>query len=135
MKKNKWLKMANTLNNTLDKVGNAIESVLSVGKNKGFEKNPQINSQGQTCLERFGMEARNEHLLRNEWKKDLQYTKLLVEAEYNIQTEFKVSSYEDKLIESTKQQNVDDLRKQKEKIEKKIARIESNTKPNETLKK
>lgn len=127
--------MANTLNNTLDKVGNAIESVLSVGKNKGFEKNPQINSQGQTCLERFGMEARNEHLLRNEWKKDLQYTKLLVEAEYNIQTEFKVSSYEDKLIESTKQQNVDDLRKQKEKIEKKIARIESSTKPNETLKK
>ena len=127
--------MANTLNNTLDKVGNAIESVLSVGKNKGFEKNPQINSQGQTCLERFGMEARNEHLLRNEWKKDLQYSKLLVDAEYNIQTEFKVSSYEDNLIESTKQQNVDDLRKQKEKLDKKIAIMESNTKPSENLSK
>ena len=127
--------MANTLNNTLDKVGNAIESVLSVGKNKGFEKNPQINSQGQTCLERFGMDARNEHLLRNEWKKDLQYSKLLVDAEYNIQTEFKVSSYEDNLIESTKQQNVDDLRKQKEKLDKKIAIMESNTKPSENLSK
>lgn len=112
--------MANTLNNTLNKIGNAIESVLSVGKNKGFEKNPQINSQGQTCLERFGMEARNAHLMRNEWKRDLQYTKLLVDAEYLIQTEFKVSSYEDRLRE----QEESKVKKQKELSEKEIKKIE-----------
>jgi chaperonin cofactor prefoldin len=39
------------------------------------------------------------------------------------------------LIESTKQQNVDDLRKQKEKLDKKIATMESNTKPSENLSK
>lgn len=95
--------MANTLNNTINKIGDAVEAILSGGKNKGFEKNTQINSQGQTCLERFGMEARSTQLLRNEWRKDLQYTKPLVDAEYLIQTEFKVSSYEDRMREKEEQ--------------------------------
>lgn len=43
-------------------------------------------------LERIGMEARRETLLRNEWlKEDREYTKALVKAEYQIQDEFKVS--------------------------------------------
>ena len=75
---------------------------------------------GQTCLERFGMEARSAHLMRNEWKRDLQYTKLLVDAEYLIQTEFKVSSYEDRL----KEQAESKAQKQKELSEKEIKKIE-----------
>lgn len=42
-------------------------------------------------LERIGMEARKETLSRNEWRKDSEYTKALVQAEYLIQHEFKVS--------------------------------------------
>jgi hypothetical protein len=46
----------------------------------------------QTCLERFGIEARKEHLYRNEWKMDFQYTKALVNSEYMIQNEFQVGN-------------------------------------------
>ena len=141
--------MANTLNNTLNKVGDAVEAILSGGKNKGFEKNTQINSQGQTCLERFGMEARNAHLMRNEWKRDLQYTKLLVDAEYLIQTEFKVSSYEDRLREQEdarmqreaerNKTKIEKLQAKKDKIDAQIANLEqiaSDRKyPKETRKK
>ena len=141
--------MANTLNNTLNKVGDAVEAILSGGKNKGFEKNTQINSQGQTCLERFGMEARNAHLMRNEWKRDLQYTKLLVDAEYLIQTEFKVSSYEDRLREQEdarmqreaerNKTKIEKLQAKKDKIDAQIANLEQTASdrkyPKETRKK
>ena len=111
--------MANTLNNTLNKIGDAIESVLGT-KKTAPHNDPNRVYTGQTCLERFGMEARNTHLLRNEWKRDLQYTKTLVDAEYLIQTEFKVSSYEDRL----KEQEEAKVQKQKELSEKEIKKIE-----------
>ena len=91
--------MANTLNNTLNKVGDAIEAVMGGAKKSTPYNDPNRVYTSQTCLERFGMEARSAHLMRNEWKRDLQYTKPLVDAEYLIQTEFKVSSYDDRLIE------------------------------------
>ena len=141
--------MANTLNNTLNKIGDAVEAILSGGKNKGFEKNTQINSQGQTCLERFGMEARSAHLMRNEWRKDLQYTKPLVDAEYLIQTEFKVSSYEDRLREQEdarmqreaerSKSKIEKLQAKKDKIDAQIANLEQTASdrkyPKETRKK
>ena len=112
--------MANTLNNTLNKVGDAIEAVMGGAKKSTPHNDPNRVYTGQTCLERFGMEARSAHLMRNEWKRDLQYTKLLVDAEYLIQTEFKVSSYEDRL----KEQAESKAQKQKELSEKEIKRIE-----------
>ena len=112
--------MANTLNNTLNKVGDAIEAVMGGTKKSTPYNNPNRVYTGQTCLERFGMEARSAHLMRNEWKRDLQYTKLLVDAEYLIQTEFKVSSYEDRL----KEQAESKAQKQKELSEKEIKKIE-----------
>ena len=112
--------MANTLNNTLNKVGDAIEAVMGGAKKSTPYNDPNRVYTGQTCLERFGMEARNAHLMRNEWKRDLQYTKLLVDAEYLIQTEFKVSSYEDRL----KEQAESKTKKQKELSEKEIKKIE-----------
>lgn len=81
--------MANTYQNTFDKVGDTIEQLF--GTNKPQQPTTNGNTNGkQTCLEKFGIEARKEHILRNEWRNDLQYTKPLVDAEYNIQTEFKV---------------------------------------------
>lgn len=112
--------MANTLNNTLNKVGDAIEAVMGGAKKSTPYNDPNRVYTGQTCLERFGMEARSAHLMRNEWKRDLQYTKLLVDAEYLIQTEFKVSSYEDSL----KEQAESKTKKQKELSEKEIKKIE-----------
>ena len=112
--------MANTLKNTLNKVGNTIEAVMGGAKKTTPYNDPNRVYTGQTCLERFGMEARSAHLMRNEWKRDLQYTKLLVDAEYLIQTEFKVSSYEDRL----KEQEEAKVQKQKELSEKEIKKIE-----------
>lgn len=112
--------MANTLNNTLNKVGDAIEAVMGGAKKSTPYNDPNRVYTSQTCLERFGMEARSAHLMRNEWKRDLQYTKLLVDAEYLIQTEFKVSSYEDRLKEQTESKT----QKQKELSEKEIKKIE-----------
>lgn len=112
--------MTNTLNNTLNKVGDAIEAVMGGAKKSTPYNDPNRVYTGQTCLERFGMEARSAHLMRNEWKRDLQYTKLLVDAEYLIQTEFKVSSYEDRL----KEQAESKAQKQKELSEKEIKKIE-----------
>lgn len=112
--------MANTLTNTLNKVGDAIEAIMGGAKKSTPYNDPNRVYTSQTCLERFGMEARSAHLMRNEWKRDLQYTKLLVDAEYLIQTEFKVSSYEDRLREQTESKT----QKQKELSEKEIKKIE-----------
>jgi predicted extracellular nuclease len=119
--------MANTLNNTLKKIGDAIESVLGT-KKTAPHNDPNRVYTGQTCLERFGMEARNTHLLRNEWKRDLQYTKTLVDAEYLIQTEFKVSSYEDRLKEQAEAKAERDARKAEKQAEKKAKKAEKDAK-------
>lgn len=115
--------MANTFNNTLNKVGDAIEALFG-SKNNPSPTNPSQPSTRQTCLERFGIEARQAQLRRNEWLRDLQYTKTLVDAEYLIQTEFKVSSYEDRL----KEQSQSNEKKQKELSEKEIQKLEKKQK-------
>lgn len=79
--------MANTVENTFNKVGNVLEQIFGTTPTQ----QPTSNNGGkQTCLEKMGIEARNYHLLRNEWRKDLEYSKPLVDAEYLIQTEFKI---------------------------------------------
>ena len=110
--------MANTLNNILNKVGDAIEAIMGGAKKSTPYNDPNRVYTGQTCLERFGMEARSAHLMRNEWKRDLQYTKPLVDAEYLIQTEFKVSSYEDRLREQEDARMQREAERNKTKIEK-----------------
>ena len=110
--------MANTLNNILNKVGDAIEAVMGGAKKSTPYNDPNRVYTGQTCLERFGMEARSAHLMRNEWKRDLQYTKPLVDSEYLIQTEFKVSSYEDRLREQEDARMQREAERNKTKIEK-----------------
>lgn len=81
--------MANTVENTFKKIGNTLEQIF--GTSSGA-KQPQTNGENGKAsnLEMYGRQARQYHLNRNEWKKDLQYTKPLVNAEYMIQTEFKI---------------------------------------------
>jgi hypothetical protein len=126
--------MANTLKNTLNKVGNAIEAVMGGAKKSTPYNDPKHVYTGQTCLERFGMEARSAHLMRNEWKRDLQYTKLLVDAEYLIQTEFKVSSYEDRLNEQAQASAEKAARKADKQAEKKAKKAEKDAKKAEKTK-
>jgi hypothetical protein len=80
--------MANTVENTFNKIGDTIERIL--GSKTDAPSDIVSNGGKSSPLEMYGMQARNYHLMRNEWRKDLQYTKSLVNSEYMIQTEFKV---------------------------------------------
>lgn len=82
--------MANTVENTFKKVGNVLEQIFGTASTQQPISNTSNNGGKQTCLEKMGIEARQYHLMRNEWRKDLEYSKPLVDAEYNIQTEFKI---------------------------------------------
>ena len=111
--------MANTLENTLNKVGSAVQDIFT-----GSNEPPVIISNastGQTQLEKKGMEARKEHLLRNEWRKNcIEYTRQLVLAEYSIQTEFKVTTADDDVATQ--------ISNQKSKSEKEAAKAERKAK-------
>ena len=67
----------------------------------------------------YDIMARDYHMMRNEWRKDLAYSKPLVDAEYLIQTEFKVSSYEDRLNEQAQESAEKAARKADKQAEKK----------------
>ena len=45
---------------------------------------------GQTCLEKYGIEERQEHLQRNWYTKDYYYDKPLIDSEYQQKT-FKIT--------------------------------------------
>jgi len=82
--------MANTIDNTVNKIGETINDIYNwktSDNNKGYV----TRSKTQSPLEKVGIRMREETLIRNEWKKDLQYTKPLADAEYLIQQEFKIS--------------------------------------------
>ena len=95
--------MATAIEKTLDRVGNAIQSLFN-GKDE-----PTVNTSnvytGQTCLEITGIRQRELHIRQNTWRRnDIEYSKPLIDAEYNIQTEFKVSSTDDLLQEQKEKQ-------------------------------
>lgn len=90
--------MANTVQNTLGKVGKLVEDILGTNTS-AYSNNAIGNKAGQTCLEKVGIEARAEHIMRNEWRKnDIEYTRALVLAEYAIQNEFKVASTDEPVV-------------------------------------
>lgn len=132
--------MANTIDNTLKKIGNTIENIM--GGTKPQQPSSNVSTSGkQTCLEKFGIEARNEHLYRNEWKVDLQYTKALVDAEYMIQNEFPVGSTDQsvqdqmeaakKKEEKANKTKLDKLREKRDKLNTKIETLEGKSKVEE----
>ena len=92
--------MANTVENTFKKIGNTIENIFGGGKAQQIITS---NNGGKpSALEMYGIQIRNHHLIRNEWKKDLQYTRALVNAEYQIQTEFKIDGGYNEIIQNKK---------------------------------
>ncbi|MBO6254830.1 MAG: hypothetical protein J6O49_14485 [Bacteroidaceae bacterium] len=114
--------MASEIEKTLNRVGNAVQSLFS-GKDEPTVSNTNANT-GQTCLEITGMRQRELHLRQNAWRREYQeYSKPLVDAEYNIQTEFLVSSTDD-LIQEQKQ-------KQEEREAKAAAKKEAKRKKKE----
>lgn len=127
--------MANTVENTFNKVGNVLEQIFGTASTQQPDSNRYNNGGKQTCLEKMGMEARKYHLLRNEWRKDLAYSKPLVDAEYLIQTEFKIDGGYDVPTEESKDKidrKIDKLNQKKAKLEEKIEKL--NTKrPKERL--
>jgi hypothetical protein len=132
--------MANTIDNTFKKIGNTIENIMGGKKPQQPSSNVSISGK-QTCLERFGIEARNEHLYRNEWKIDLQYTKALVDAEYAVQNEFPVGSTDQsvqdqmeaakKKEEKANKTKLDKLREKRDKLNTKIETLEGKSKVEE----
>ena len=56
--------MANTVDNTMNKIGNTIEAIFGKPQPQQPTSN-SVNKDGkQTCLEKFGIEARKYHILR-----------------------------------------------------------------------
>jgi len=66
----------------------------------------------------YDLVARYLHLTRNGWNQDLQYTKALVNAEYDIQTEFEISSVGENMGEDALEEYERDLYNDVEKEQK-----------------
>lgn len=124
--------MATAIENTLNRVGNVIQSLFN-GKDEPTVPNTNANT-GQTCLEITGMRQRELHLRQNTWRRnDIEYSKPLVDAEYNIQTEFLVSSTDDLIQEQKKKQEEREAKaaakkeakrkKKEEKLKKKASKV------------
>lgn len=113
--------MANTVDNTFDKIGNTIEKIF------GGEtiSQPSTNGNGGkgSNLEIYGIYARAEQMLKNEWRKDIQYTKALVNSEYMIQTEFKVGGEVEPPTEEQKTDKIQKLKEKKQKLENEIQKL------------
>ena len=132
--------MANTIDNTFKKIGNTIENILGGGKIQQPSSNASIGGK-QTCLEKFGIEARKEHISRNDWRTDFQYTKTLVDSEYMVQNEFPVGNTQasvqeqaeraKKKEEKANKTKLDKLREKRDKLNTKIETLEGKSKVEE----
>ena len=124
--------MPSPIENTLNRIGNVVQDIFT-GSNEPSTSNTNATT-GQTCLEATGMRQRTLHLRQNMWRKnDIEYSRPLVLAEYEIQTEFIVSSTDD-LVQEQKEKaeaiqaaaikKAEDKRKKKEEKEaKKAAKV------------
>ena len=116
---------------TLNKIGNVVQDIFTGPSEPPAKVSKYLT--GQTCLEKVGMEARKTHLLRNEWRKDLEYSKPLVLAEYQIQTEFKVSTSDDDV--ATQMQNAEKKQAEKDRKAREKAKKKADKKNREEEKK
>ena len=118
--------MANTVENTYRKIGNTLETIFG----RGGIQQPQSNANNggnPSVLEMYGMQARGYHLMRNEWRKDIQYTKSLIDAEYMIQTEFKIDGGKGEKVETEEDTRTKEQKKI-DKIDNKIAKLNEKKK-------
>ena len=107
--------------NFAKRVEDTIETMLGGTKKKYTPDTNQFNTDaGQSNLEKIGFAVRKDHLLRNEWGKDVVYTKQLVVSEYLIQNEFKVGDD----LEQVKAEQEASKKKELEAKEKKLSKLE-----------
>ena len=107
----------------INRAANVVQELLG-GSSSTEQPITNIKSDGrQSCLERYGMIARKEHILRNEWRReDIEYTKQLVASEYLIQSEFKVGPDEESIeaeIEAARTRQEDSAARAAKKAERK----------------
>lgn len=72
----------------------------------------------QTCLEKIGIEARTSSLMRNYWRRDEEYSKEIVDQEYDVQSEFVITSYQDRLDQEQMDRETADYYKEVNKLNK-----------------
>lgn len=128
--------MASPIEKTLNRIGNVVQDILSGSKSQSTSST--ASTTGQTCLEATGMRQRELHLMQNMWRKnDIEYSRPLVLAEYDIQTEFIVSTTDD-LVQEQKENAAEQNKSRIEKLEKKRdkldAEINKEKKKRESLK-
>lgn len=128
--------MASPIEKTLNRIGNVVQDILSGSKSQSTSST--ASTTGQTCLEATGMRQRELHLIQNMWRKnDIEYSRPLVLAEYDIQTEFIVSTTDD-LVQEQKENAAEQNKSRIEKLEKKRdkldAEINKEKKKRESLK-
>jgi len=115
--------MASPIEKTLDRIGNVVQDILSGSKSQSTSST--ASTTGQTCLEATGMRQRELHLMQNMWRKnDIEYSRPLVLAEYDIQTEFIVSTTDD-LIQEQKEKAAEQNKTRIEKLEKKRDKLDA----------
>jgi hypothetical protein len=122
--------MPSPLERTINKVADSIEELF----NRGNVTPPIVtelslrNGGKQTCLEKYGIRLRAEHIEQNTWRKnDIEYSKPLIDAEYMIQTEFKVGSTD----ETVEEQYSNTVKREEESKAKATKKVENKKKERE----
>lgn len=130
--------------NFIQRVGDTLEAMFGTRKPEITTQTGTYKQTGdQSNLEKIGFAMRKDHLLRNEWGKDMEYTKQLVASEYLIQNEFLVGGDMDEVKaeqEASKKREQDaalskleKLREKRDRYNDKIANMEKKL-PSELLK-
>jgi hypothetical protein len=130
--------------NFVQRVGDTLEAMFGTRKPEITTQTGTYKQTGdQSNLEKIGFVMRKDHLLRNEWGKDMEYTKQLVASEYLIQNEFLVGGDMDEVKaeqEASKKREQDaalskleKLREKRDRYNDKIANMEKKL-PSELLK-
>lgn len=130
--------------NFIQRVGDTLEAMFGTRKPEITTQTGTYKQTGdQSNLEKIGFAMRKDHLLRNEWGKDMEYTKQLVASEYLIQNEFLVGGDMDEVKaeqEASKKREQDaalskleKLREKRDRYNDEIANMEKKL-PSELLK-
>lgn len=130
--------------NFVQRVGDTLEAMFGTRKPEITTQTGTYKQTGdQSNLEKIGFVMRKDHLLRNEWGKDMEYTKQLVASEYLIQNEFLVGGDMDEVKaeqEASKKREQDaalskleKLREKRDRCNDEIANMEKKL-PSELLK-
>jgi hypothetical protein len=121
--------------NFAKRVGDTLETMFGTRKSEITTQTGTYKQTGdQSNLEKIGFQMRKDHLLRNEWGKDMEYTKQLVSSEYLIQNEFLVGDDMEtvkaeqeaarKKEEDATKRKIEKLKKKRENLDDRITNLE-----------